>query len=74
MLEFDIIQHSQRYFSSLVVLVTKMYGSWCMCPYYRKFNKITTKYKFHILVIGELLDESHGEKIFTKLYLCSGCH
>ena len=35
MLEVDIIQHSQSYFSSLVVMVAKKDGSWHMCLDYR---------------------------------------
>jgi hypothetical protein len=68
-LEVNIIQPSQCYFSFLVVRVTKKDGSCCMCPYYSHINKMIIKYKFHILVIDELLDELHGEKIFTKLDL-----
>jgi hypothetical protein len=67
MLEDDIIQPSQSSFSSRVVLVTKNYGSWHMCPDYKQINKITITYKFLILVIDELLDELHGKKSFTKL-------
>jgi hypothetical protein len=74
MLEVDIIQTSHSYFSSLVVMVTKKYGSWHMCPYYRQPNKMTIKDKFYIPVIYELLDDLHGRIFFTKLDLRSGYH
>jgi len=59
MLEAHIIQPSQSYFCYPVVLVHKRDGSWHMFPYYRELNKLTIKYKFHIPVIDELLDELH---------------
>jgi hypothetical protein len=57
MLEVDIIQPSQRSFSSPLVMVTKKDGSWRMCPNYRQLNEMTIEDKFPIIVIYELLDE-----------------
>ena len=72
MLEARIIQPSQSYFSTPVVLVHKKDGSWCMCPNYRELNKLNIKDKFSILVIDELLDKLHGAIYLTKLDLCLG--
>ena len=74
MLEVGIIRPGQISYSTPVVMVPKLDGSWRMCPDYRELNKITIKDKFPIHAINELLDKLHGAVVFTKLGLSFGYH
>lgn len=69
-----MIRPSQSPYSSLVLLVRKEYGTWCLCVDYRAFNSVTMNDKYLIPAVEELMDELNGAKVFSKLDLRSSYH
>jgi hypothetical protein len=57
-----------------VLLVQKKTGDWRLYVDYRRLNALTTKNKYPLPIIEELLEELQGASWFTTLDLCSGFH
>ena len=69
-----LIRPSSSPFASSMVLVKKKDGTLRMCIDYRALNKKIIKNRYPIPRIDELMDELHGDKSFSKIYLWLGYH
>jgi hypothetical protein len=74
LLQTGLISPSTSPSASPVLLVQKKDRTWCFCVDYRRLNSITTKNKFPMPLIEEILDELHGSKFFSRLDFRAGFH
>ena len=74
LVEKGMVQPSSSPFCSLVLLVQKKDGPYCMCVEYSALNKNTIKNHFPIPRIEDLFDRIQGSSYFSRIDLKIGYH
>jgi hypothetical protein len=64
-----VIRPSTSPCGSPIIIVPKKDGTWRMCINYRELNKITSKNRYPLPMINNLLDQLQHPKYFTNMYL-----
>jgi hypothetical protein len=68
------IRHSQSPCGAPILFAKKPDGTLRLCVDYRALNKVTTKNRYPLPLIGELLDRISRAKFFTKFDVRDGYH
>lgn len=68
------IRHSESPAGAPILLVPKKDGTLRICVDYRGLNKVTTKNRHPLPLIGEILDRLSGAKVYSKLDLTNAYH
>lgn len=74
LLENIFVRPSMSPWGAPVLLVKKKDGSMRLCVDYRQLNKVTSKNKYPLLRIDDLMDQLVGARAFSKIDLKSGYH
>jgi hypothetical protein len=74
LLDKGYIHPSSSTWGCLALFVKKKDGSLRLCVDYRPLNAVTIKNKYPLPRIDVLFDQLAGDKVFSKIDLCSGYH
>ena len=72
MLEAGLIEPSQAYYASPLVLVKKPDGSIRICVDYKRLNQNTLVSLYPFLSTEDIMDRLRGSKFYSKFDLCKG--